>query len=87
MPGHGHWSTGEGPLGQYADGFGDWLAGQGFTPETVRGYLRWLVWLSGWLSARALDGRTVTDSVAAAFAADMRAAGHPKITAGRLARM
>jgi integrase/recombinase XerD len=87
MSGRGHGGTGDEPLAQCADGFADWLAGQGFTSETVRGYLRWLGWLSGWLAARALDGRAVTDSVAAAFAADMRAAGHSKITAGRLARM
>ena len=87
MSGRGHGGTGEEPLAQCADGFADWLAGQGFTSGTVRGYLRWLGWLSGWLAARALDGRALTDSVAAAFAADMRAAGHSKITAGRLARM
>lgn len=87
MSGRGHGSTGERPLAQCADGFADWLAGQGFASDTVRGYLRWLGWLSDWLAARALDGRAVTDDVAAAFAADMRAAGRSKITAGRLARM
>ena len=71
--------------GTVRDGFADWLAAQGFASDTVRGYLRWLGWLSDWLAARALDGRAVTDDVAAAFAADMRAAGRSKITAGRLA--
>src|ERR1035441_3715767 len=67
MSGRGHGGTGEEPLAQCADGFADWLAGQGFTSGTVRGYLRWLGWLSGWLAAPALDGRAPTDSVAAAF--------------------
>src|ERR1019366_7616147 len=76
-----------GPVSRYADGFATWLAGQGFTAGTVSGYLRWLGWLSGWLAARGLGADAVTDRVAEAFAADMREAGHPKITSGRLARM
>ena len=76
-----------GPVSRHADGFATWLAGQGFTAGTVSGYLRWLGWLSGWLAARGLGGDAVTDRVAEAFAADMREAGHPKITSGRLARM
>src|ERR1022692_3058042 len=76
-----------GPVSRHADGFATWLAGQGFTAGTVSGYLRWLGWLSGWLAARGLGSDAVTDRVAEAFAADMREAGHPKITSGRLARM
>ena len=80
-------AAGDGPLQRWADGFADWLAGQGFAPDTVGGHLRWLGWLSCWLAGEGLDRGAVTEAVAERFAADMRAAGHPKITAGRLARM
>ena len=59
----------------------------GYAPETVAGYLRWLGWLSGWLAGRGLAADALTGVLAAQFAASMRAAGHPKITPGRLATM
>ena len=77
----------EGPLGPWAPGFAEWLGGRGFAPETVAGYLRWLGWLSGWLAERGLAADSLTGVLAAQFAASMRAAGHPKITPGRLATM
>jgi len=80
------WRAG-GLLGPLAAGFADWLAAQGFAQDTVDAYLRWLGWLSGWLEARGLDGDAVTGAVADEFAAAMRAAGHSKLTAGRLATM
>jgi integrase/recombinase XerD len=80
------WRAG-GLLGPLAAGFADWLAAQGFAQDTVDAYLRWLGWLSGWLEARGLDGHAVTGAVADEFAAAMRAAGHPKVTSGRVARM
>src|SRR5271157_4098824 len=77
----------EGPLGPWAPGFAEWLGGRGFAPETVAGYLRWLGWLSGWLAGQGLAADALTGALAAQFAASMRAAGHPKITPGRLATM
>ncbi len=77
----------EGPLGPWAPGFAEWLGGRGFAPETVAGYLRWLGWLSGWLAGRGLAADALTGVLAAQFAASMRAAGHPKITPGRLVTM
>ena len=77
----------EGPLGPWAPGFAEWLGGRGYAPETVAGYLRWLGWLSGWLAGRGLAADALTGALAGQFAASMRAAGHPKITPGRLATM
>ena len=77
----------EGPLGPWAPGFAEWLGARGFAPETVAGYLRWLGWLSGWLAGRDLAADALTGALAEQFAASMRAAGHPKITPGRLAAM
>jgi len=76
-----------GPLAPWVPGFAEWLGGRGFAPETVAGYLRWLGWLSRWLAGRGLAGDALTGALAAQFAASMRAAGHPKITSGRLATM
>ena len=76
-----------GPLGPWAPGFAEWLGSRGYAPETVAGYLRWLGWLSGWLAERGLAADALTGVLAAQFAASMRAAGHPKITPGRLATM
>src|SRR6266571_1666702 len=73
-----------GPLGPWADGFAGWLSAQGYTPETIAGYLGWL---SGWLAGQGLAAGALTEARAARFAASMRAAGHPKITPGRLATM
>jgi integrase len=77
----------EGTLGPWAPGFAEWLRSRGYAPETVAGYLRWLDWLSGWLAGRGLAADALTGALAAQFAASMRAAGHPKITPGRLATM
>jgi len=77
----------EGPLEPWAGGFADWLFGQGYTPETVAGYLRWLGWLSGWLAGQSLAVDALTRAMAEQFGASMRAAGHPKVTWGRLATM
>jgi integrase/recombinase XerD len=74
-----------GLLGPWAGGFSLWLNAQGFAPGTVDTYVRWLGWLSIWLEARGLGVAAVSGPVAEEFAAEMRAAGHPKITAGRLA--
>jgi len=80
------WRAG-GPLEPWAPGFAEWLRSRGYAPETVAGYLRWLGWLSGWLAERGLAADALTGVLAAQFAASMRAAGHPKITPGRLATM
>ncbi len=77
----------EGPLEPWAGGFASWLSGQGYAEETVAGYLRWLGWLSRWLAGQGLAGDALTGAMAGQFAASMRAAGHPKITSGRLATM
>src|SRR5260370_33833834 len=74
-------------LGPWAPGFAEWLSSRGYAPETVAGYLRWLDWLGGWLAGRGLAADALTGALAAQFAASMRAAGHPKITPGRLATM
>jgi hypothetical protein len=44
--------------------------------------VRWLGWLSIWLEVRGLGAAAVSERVAEEFAAEMRGAGHPKITAG-----
>lgn len=67
--------------------FAEWLVSRGYAAGTVAGYLRWLGWLGGWLAGRGLAADALTGALAAEFAASMRAAGHPKITAGRLATM
>jgi hypothetical protein len=77
----------DGVLGPWAPGFEEWLVSRGYAAETVAGYLRWLGWLGGWLAGRGLAADALTGALAAQFAASMRAAGHPKITAGRLATM
>jgi integrase/recombinase XerD len=76
-----------GPLGPWVPGFAAWLRSRGYAPETVAGYLRWLGWLSGWLAGRGLAADALTGVLAAQFAGSMCAAGHPKITPGRLATM
>src|SRR6266571_5158376 len=76
-----------GQLAPWAPGFAEWLSSRGYAPETVAGYLRWLDWLGGWLAGRGLAADALTGALAAQFAASMRAAGHPKITPGRLATM
>src|SRR6266542_5300880 len=76
-----------GPLAPWVPGFAEWLGGRGFAPETVAGYLRWLGWMSRWLAGQGLAGDALTGAMAGQCAASMRAAGHPKITSGRLATM
>ena len=76
-----------GPLEPVAEGFVDWLAGLGYTSASVADYARRMGWLNDWLVGQGLGVDALTGPVAERFAGEMRAAGHPGATSGRVGRM